>query len=337
MGRNVGAGAPALPPDSLAAGQAHEARGDYSAALVCYAAALAAAPTPLAAALAHMNRGNALQKLAATATSSASREREQERVDATTAAVAAYDSALALLSALPFADQPALRNSLGAAWLNRGHALLDHDLPAAIASFTHAIATLSPLPLEENIFHRRNLAGAHTNLAHALLATAPLDSLAHAQAALALLARHARTHSDFAALSLRARRALVMAIGANATPAQLSLATDAVDDGLALACHWESRGFTALRALAARLFRLGAQLYRTHQPHFLAEFLQEHLSAPAFAADLELHTTATAAVTAALAELNSRQLLLAGTVETQRLLATVHALRAMHADLATRR
>lgn len=34
------------------------------------------------------------------------------------------------------------------------------------------------------------------------------------------------------------------------------------------------------REIALRIFRFGAHLYRLHQPHFLAEFLAEHLVPP---------------------------------------------------------
>src|SRR5690606_25640664 len=87
-------------------------------------------------------------------------------------------------------------------------------------------------------------------------------------------------------VGLKARRALGEAIGhlLVATDAERDAADlladeagEAMDGGLALVRHWESHGVTQHRELAARLYRLGAQLYLAHQPHFLAEFLLENL------------------------------------------------------------
>lgn len=53
--------------------------------------------------------------------------------------------------------------------------------------------------------------------------------------------------------------------------------TDAVEDGLGLARTWDNAGVTTFRPLATELFHLGALIYENHQPHFLAEFLLDHL------------------------------------------------------------
>jgi hypothetical protein len=233
-----------------------------------------------------MNRGNALQKCHPLGDTS------------TGAAVSAYDQAIALLAPL-VAGEPAdhaLRNSLGAAYLNRASTLLrgcerprtTTCIAAALASADCAIATLNPLPLEENSFFRANLAGAHLNRAGALLATdLPTAKLA-ARNALDLVSTAAANHAAAAQAALGASRTLLAIIGRELSPARgdgrqrvaaadlLAEAGDLIDDGLALARIWDARRVIAFRPAAAQLFRAGAMLYASHQPHFLAEFLREN-------------------------------------------------------------
>jgi hypothetical protein len=238
---------------------------------------------------------------------------------------------------------PAHRNHLGAACLNRGHALLAaNDFVGAIASFQQAIAQLRELPLDENPAYRLNLAGAWTNLAHTELSTSPERARTHAETALDVVATVDRTHLMFADMSLRARRALVMAIGAmlkpETTTALVSDATDVIDDGLALAREWEKRGTSNLRPLALRLFRLGAQLYRLHQPQFLAEFLLENLdpevAGAGFSGDAEFHAVADEALLTALADFQRPQIFIAGTPHSDRVVSIVSALRSAQQRLA---
>ena len=56
-----------------------------------------------------------------------------------------------------------------------------------------------------------------------------------------------------------------------------SAVTDAVDDGMALARHWERRGVERFRPLAFDLFRFGVRVYHAHQPQFLNEFVLENV------------------------------------------------------------
>lgn len=320
-------------------GQAHEARGDFSAALACYdeavarlrGADLSAPEIRRQLGVAWMNRGNALQKVADAASLAA--------------AVRAYDEAIAVLRTLPIDATPAHRNHYGAAWVNRGHAqLAAGDIPGAAASFEEAVAILATLPLAESPYYLLNLTGAWTNLAHARLTAPPPETRASAfeaagdaaRQALRLLAAAERTHAAFAEMGLRARRALVTALGERLVLAEVvgaptarlaSAASDAVDEGLALAREWEERGVAELRPLTLRLFRMGAQLYRLHQPHFLAEFLLETLEVPAFAADEAFRATAREAIGRALAAVNRPQLFIAGTPDADRLLTTARTLR----------
>lgn len=226
-----------------------------------------------------MNRGNALQK--------------QTAAGSVEEAVRSYDRAIELLQLLPIDTHAPHRNCLGSAWMNRGHALLQlagaEHLPAAIAAHETAVALLAELPHREIPAYRLNFAGAQLNLANALLLAPTPAALEHARsasrAALELVAHREAAAAEFADLGLKARRAWCAAIGGLlVTPGahQDTLAheaSDLVDDGLALARRWEAVGVPHFRPIAARLFRYGATLYRLHQPQFLAEFLEEQLSA----------------------------------------------------------
>ena len=347
----------------LRRGQSHESDHELPAALAHYDEAIAALRTQPPAdcdeprrllAVALMNRGNALQKLATPSPAPSEKCHLMGDTSPCTlldTAIGSYDEAIALLRTLPFGTTPADANHLGAAWLNRGHALLAaNDSVSAADSFEQAIEILRYLPLDENPAYRLNLAGAWTNLAHALL-SAPLHafprSYAAAQTALDLVADLARTHAAFAEMSLRARRALVTAVGellviaetsGQPTDALATAASDVIDDGLALAREWETRGAIQLRPLALRLFRLGAQLYRVHQPHFLAEFLLENLdSTPSrgtLATHPELHAIATQALAFACADLQRPRLFVADTPDAEKLLATFRSLRAAQLHLS---
>jgi hypothetical protein len=116
--------------------------------------------------------------------------------------------------------------------------------------------------------------------------------------------------------------------GASDTGDFAAEASDAIDDGLALARECDRRGAADLRPLAARLFRLGAQLYRVHQPHFLGEFVCENLAPGAFADDAAFRAAAAEALGLALADLQRPQLMIAGSVAADRAVDTARSLRA---------
>jgi tetratricopeptide (TPR) repeat protein len=336
MGRDVIPSSPAAA--ALQRGQVHESRGEFAAALHCYdhAIVLLRARVPVSTesrrqlGVAWMNRGNAEQRRPPLP--------GETHADLRARAVAAYDEAIAILGALPFDQRPALRNHLGAAWLNRGHALLDAPTPhQAARSFRRAVAILRFLPLDEHPSYRLNLAGAWINLAHTVSSRSPKSAVESARRGLALVEPQADTDLACAEMSLRARRALAIALGerlrapaadAGAWDALAAEATDAIDLGLELARRWEERAGSHLRPLALRLLRLGAQLYRIHQPHFLAEFLLEHAGTGPLPADPSARSAACEALAVALEETRKPQLLVAGAVDTTRLLATVQSLRA---------
>lgn len=325
----------------LSRGQAHEALGEFSAALSCYDEAIALLnvlplgdeETQRQLGVAWMNRGNALQK-------------QKDSI----AAVGAYDEAIGFFSRLT--PSSAIRNHLGSAWLNRGHAFLHRDSAAsesdATRSFEQAIAFLRDLPLDEKPAYRLNLAGAWTNLAHVQSTAFPSRARISAVTALDLVDALAADHLAFAEMTLRAQRVRVIALGeilrmteAARRPIDLwaAEATDSIDAGLDLARVYERRGITNLRLLAVRLFRLGAQLYRIHQPHFLAEFLFENLepsddSFAGFGRDPEFLAVAEHALAAGLEELSRPRLLFVDAPDSQRLLQIVNDLRAAQRRLA---
>jgi hypothetical protein len=339
----------------LRRGQASEARATPAAldeAARCYNEAIAqlttllqSAPPPALPefshrlALAWMNRGNALQK-----------QSHAEHLDE---AVRSYDQAIGLLGTASEANDFAGRNSLGAAWMNRGQALHRQGtapaLEQALRSQREAIAVLRTLPLVQDISFRINLAGALMNEANVLLG----DGLGRhdqartsAKASLALVLTQEALHPAAAGLALQARRALCDAIGqllvANTTSLTLSEladeAGDVVDDGLALARLWEQKGRHDLRPLAERLFYFGVQLYRLHQPQFLAEFVLESLdperSPGALPGTPALYRTAEEAVAGARDALRGVQRLTTEDPLSARLLKTWQELQAASTRLA---
>ena len=97
---------------------------------------------------------------------------------------------------------------------------------------------------------------------------------------------------ELAELGLKARRTYVDALGrllfnGHCAPEErlrlTGQATDAVENGLEVACHWMRGGnHDTLRPLAVRLFHFGAHIYRRVQPQFLAEFVLENVGPTAF-------------------------------------------------------
>lgn len=257
------------------------------------------------------------------------------------ASLDAYAHAVALLRPQVAPGRPvdpAGANSLGAALMNRGQLLhrlhgIEQAAPA-LAAFDEAIETLANIPVVANPWPRRNLAGTLLNRANLLLDLARLaDAAVAARAALALSLAHERTEVVDADLALKARRALCDAVGRlivapGADQEALAReASDLVDDAMALTRHWAGRGEAAFAALALRFFHYGTQLYRVHQPQFLAEFIRENLASdPAFRA------IALVAIDTALTE-RPAGFLTVGDPASMRRLETWRELTALRADL----
>jgi hypothetical protein len=333
---------------ALTRGQTLEAQGNptaLAAAVRCYDEALTLLRTLPTGdetvrrelARAAMNRGNALQRQSVPAL--------------LPEAVRAYEEAISRFRSLPIDRNPDDRNSLGAAWMNRGHALYLQATAASLAeaarSQTEAIETLRPLPLDEARSYRLNLSASWLNLANALLALGEAGrGLRAGREAAALAAPGEDSDPALADIGLKARRAACEAISRELigaidtrqpTDALADEASDLVDEGLATARKWESRGLPIFRPIAARLFRFGTQLYGAYLPNFLAEFVLEHLdparSAGAMAMVEDGYEAAGAAIARARADLEGRRTIFLDTPETTRLLQRLRDLREAEARL----
>ncbi|HEU5080494.1 MAG TPA: hypothetical protein VFT72_14885 [Opitutaceae bacterium] len=231
--------------------------------------------------LAAMNRGNALGKLA--------------RFDA---AVVAYDEALEGHSRIE-ADDPALALSLGALHLNRGAALQSlpsPDLERAMQGFQNAIEALERVgqsaatgPAEKQQA-RYLLAGTRLNLAVSLLERdfANVEQASVLTAAVGESVRATQTEAlsaaDFAMRALRlaceigGRKIAALNPAARSEIARaLNDCTDAAEEALALAAHWERRDVSIFRPAVSWFIAFASALYAHHQPHFLGEFLVDVL------------------------------------------------------------
>lgn len=201
-------------------------------------------------------------------------------------AVREYDAAIAILQTLDLEENRVFRKRAAIAWMNRGVALQPRNLPAAVMSFESAIAISPDASL---------LATSLANLGNALLQLSPpklLNARDAFEKALRLLSHQEETDLDAAEVCVRARHGICRAVAWQLTDESndelVSAATDAMEDALRLARHWQSRGETRFDELALELIQFGVHAYRKYQPHFVAEFLAEMLAAfqnPALCAD----------------------------------------------------
>jgi tetratricopeptide (TPR) repeat protein len=245
-----------------------------------------------------MNRGDALTRLGS--------------VNELHEALRSYKAALEHLRELPMSESPVFVKRLAIAWLNRGVTLLTmgtaNDVLQAAKSFDNSIAAARnffSINAEEG---RELLACAWMNHSNALIRLDPPPLENARDAARNSLRIASITEKDDAAaaeIAFKARHILCQTLAhslAKASPDEsqrkdfLDEATDTVDDGMALARLWESRGANQFRAPAAELFRFGCRIYQIYQPHFLTEFLLENLdpthSSGSFASNLEMHISA---------------------------------------------
>jgi tetratricopeptide (TPR) repeat protein len=178
-------------------------------------------------------------------------------------------------------------------WLNRGNtlSLLGNEyLTKALACYDTAIQIYQKTGLQAEGSHVLELASAWANRANLLSLegmefTHPQDALEAAEQALNLIRTWERENRAAAEISLKARRArcqaygLLLPIAGELSEENYFQASDEVEDALALIGFWENNGVKDYRPLARRLFCLGVQLYRIRQPQFLAEFVEETLTA----------------------------------------------------------
>lgn len=240
-----------------------------------------------------------------------------------TEALHSYDAALAELRQLPMHESPLFVKRLAIAWLNRGITLLAFDTPNATAeagrNFAEAMAAAKNFAAQAPEEGRTLLAGAWANRSNALIRLDPPDLPAArtaAKEALKLTAAWERTEAAGAELTFKALHVLCQALAGLLVSPEFSAenrdeflaeATDTVDQGLALARHWQARGETRFAAATGELFRFGCKAYQLYQPHFLTEFLLENLD-PAHTPDAlttnpALHANALEALWHSLAKL----------------------------------
>lgn len=192
-------------------------------------------------------------------------------------AVSSYDDALALLQTLDLDEDPRFRQRLALAWMNRGVILQEQGSPAAVTSFENAVI-IAPNPAV--------LAASLANYGNALLQLSPPELVGARDAfeqALRLVAGQEETDVDLAEIGIKARhgicRTLAWQLTEKADADLVTTVTDAMEDALKRADYWRKRGDSRFDKLARELILFGAQAYRRYQPHFVAEFLTEMLTA----------------------------------------------------------
>jgi tetratricopeptide (TPR) repeat protein len=253
-----------------------------------------------------MNRADALARM----------EGEGQRDES----LKSYDEALRLLQDLPLEEDTLYPRRLAIAWINRGSVRQKDKMVTAGADalrcFREAITVLEDAPALAIVDRDRLRAGALTNLAGALL-DCPESSAAEARQAakdaLGLIKKEEGSEVIAAETALKVRHVLCRAVAAESVdgksipPELIAEATDAVDEGLALARHWEHRGEKRFRVLAEDLFRFGCRIYQTCRPHFLTEFILGNLDVEKTggvpAPNQEMHEAALAALWSALKEI----------------------------------
>lgn len=209
-------------------------------------------------------------------------------------AINSWDQALTLLETLPLDQEPRLRSDLAVACLNRSQLFLTpgQGFSAAEAARLQerALSLLESLPDKDTAPWRHRLASARLNYAQALTgaenAALQAQAAAVAQEALTQMEPDQREGPPSAEVALKARQVLCNLLGLRlgtpvgqdeALSADVSTASDLVDEALELIRHWEQKGQRAFRPLAGWFLQFGGHLLRVHQPHFLAEFLLENL------------------------------------------------------------
>lgn len=207
-------------------------------------------------------------------------------------ALRSYDVAIAHLHRLPLDADPAFRWRLGVAWINRGiteQALAGTNaLPNPLHCFENALTVMRGQEESTRPDYQQVMAAAWMNRANALLQKGEIRS-AYDSAEKAI--QHSRTFESTTpnalAAGIKARHILCQAVAhllevpgdkdSSEAERWIHAATDAVEEAMNLTK--DDSSFTQLRE---ELFHFGCRIYRAFQPHFLAEFLNDGLSAGAF-------------------------------------------------------
>jgi len=263
-------------------------------------------------------------------------------------ALASYDEAVALLETLPVRQSPQLMAQIIAAHGSRAGVLEALRAPDALAQAVQVHRGIAALirgtPAEKHPDFRLHLGAAHANAANLLLVADapsfdPAAARAESEQAFAAVEGLEREHPVAGEIVIKARRGVCRAIaalietrGEGTAPREfLNAMTDAADEALALARHWEAKGVTRFRPLAIEMFGFGANLYVRHQVHFLAEYILDNLdperSADAFRQCPEMHGLATALVADALRHFERDRMITTATRDVDRQIETMQGLR----------
>ncbi|WP_404425750.1 hypothetical protein [Nibricoccus sp. IMCC34717] len=265
--------------------------------------------------------------------------------------VRSFREAIAIMQALPYQEHDGLRHQLASTLMNLGIAEQGgaEGVQRALARIEECIALVEGQNLVNSSEGRHLLACALLNrggLKAALPGANPPEVVAAAaREVLALLNGHEDEQPQVSEVALRARIFLVRAGGdvldrdPSKAPTAEAVAelTDAVDDGLTLVKSWEKRGLAAFRPMAAELFIHGVQLYRKHQPQFLAEYAIETLdtarSPEALGGVIEMYQAALDAITRTIAANQNYSFASIGDEATARRLEMLKELREAEARL----
>ncbi len=271
-----------------------------------------------------LNRGDALARMGGD--------------DQLSRAMVSYDEALALLRGLPLREDPLFPRRLAIAWINRGNAV--SDAAETVHSFREALAVLDDDAAAAIADRALLRAGAQINLAGSLLniSDPPIPQARQlARQAISLLKESERNDLAAAEAGFKARHILCRTLAAESRdgktvpPEFIAAATDVVDEGLALARHWEQRGEVSFRGLAADLFRFGCRLYQPGPAQFLAEFILANLDPEkgpgVLPLDRNTHAAAVAALWNALSEIQRDGFASFSTPRFEQVLENLRALR----------
>ena len=264
--------------------------------------------------------------------------------DSLAEAINSYDEALLLLESLPLEENILYPRRLAIAWINRGMALQKQPAPGsaweAAECFREAIEVLEHPSAITVAGNKLLLAGAWCNLAGALMASGKEsveDIQLAAVKALQLASTSEKADIISAEIGMKARHILCRLVTKNILDKKpvseilIAETTDAVEDALALARHWKSQGDAQFVKLAREIFRFGCRIYENCQPHFLAEFLMEHLALETFPetmlCDEETHNNVQAVIWGRLDKLQPKGFGFISTSHLEPLLSDIQELR----------
>ncbi|MGC2332517.1 MAG: hypothetical protein WA581_13765 [Candidatus Acidiferrales bacterium] len=228
-----------------------------------------------------LNRAEALMQL------------REANADHIRAVLRAYDEAILLLRKLPLDEDMRFPRRLAIAYQNLGLTLQTEnrsDIAEVSATYLEAIAVLdhdqsAPIPDRRYLLGTvwLNLANAYVSVPDAKFVTMAQNA---ARCAISLVSDLEVSNVGAAEVGLKARHVLCQTLALLLSQAIMNgeanldsvhEATDAADDGLDLARHWEEKGVVCFRNMACDLFGFGARVYATFQPQFLDEFVRDSL------------------------------------------------------------